>query len=51
VIQKGRDLRGFVPIVMVTHEALEMNVRKAMAVLDAMDVLTDKIVMVRVERG
>ena len=38
-------------IVMVTHEALEINVRRAMAVLDGLDVLTDKIVMVRVEKG
>ncbi|RJR20520.1 MAG: homoserine dehydrogenase [Desulfobacteraceae bacterium] len=51
VIQKGRDLNGSVPIVMVTHEAMESNVRKAMAVLGGLDVLTDKIVMVRVERG
>lgn len=51
VIQKGRDLKGSVPIVMVTHEALERDVQKAMSELDALDVLTDKIVMVRVEKG
>jgi homoserine dehydrogenase len=51
VIQKGRDLKGSVPIVMVTHDALEKDVQKAMSELDSLDVLTDKIVMVRVEKG
>jgi homoserine dehydrogenase len=49
VIQKGREINGSVPIVMLTHKALESNVRKALAQMDALEVLTDKTIMVRVE--
>lgn len=51
VIQKGREINGPVPIVMLTHEALESNVRKALSVIDTLDVLTDKTVMIRVYGG
>jgi homoserine dehydrogenase len=51
VIQKGREVNGPVPIVMLTHEALEFNVRKALAMIDELDVLTDKTVMIRVHGG
>jgi homoserine dehydrogenase len=49
VIQKGRGINGSVPIVMLTHEAREDNVRKALAHLDTLDALTDKTRMIRVE--
>jgi homoserine dehydrogenase len=51
VIQKGREVNGSVPLVMLTHEAKESNVRKAIARLDELDALTDETVVIRVERG
>ncbi len=51
VIQKGREINGPVPIVMLTHEARESDVRKALSVIDNLDVLTDKTVMIRVYGG
>jgi len=51
VIQKGREVNGPVPVVMLTHEALEENVRKAISVIDRMDVVTDKTVIIRVEKA
>ena len=51
VIQKGRELNGSVPIVMLTHEAMESDVIKALALIDRLDVLTDKTMMIRVEEG
>ena len=51
VIQKGRKVKGSVPIVMLTHEALESDVVKALKLIDRLDVLTDKTMMVRVEEG
>jgi len=49
VIQKGRAVKESVPIVMLTHEALERNVQKALSLLDGLDVLTDETIMMRVE--
>jgi homoserine dehydrogenase len=49
VIQKGRKVNGTVPIVMLTHEAQESSVLKALSEMDALDVLTDKTLMIRVE--
>ncbi|MFC1535111.1 homoserine dehydrogenase [Thermodesulfobacteriota bacterium] len=49
VIQKGREIKGSVPIVMLTHEARESNVIKAMELINHLDVLTDKTIMIRVE--
>jgi homoserine dehydrogenase len=51
VIQKGREVNGSVPVVMLTHEALESNAQRAISLIDGLDVVTDKTVMVRVERG
>jgi len=51
VIQKGRGLEGSVPIVMLTHEARERSVQKALALLDQLEVLTAKTVLIRVEEG
>lgn len=51
VIQKGRKLKGSVPVVMLTHEAHESNVIKALSQIDQLDVLTDKTMMIRVEKG
>jgi homoserine dehydrogenase len=49
VIQKGRHVGGSVPVVMLTHEARESSVRKALAQMEQLDVLTDKTMTVRVE--
>ena len=49
VIQKGREINGSVPIVMLTHEARERNVLKALSLMDQLDVLTDKTMTIRVE--
>ena len=49
VIQKGREVNGSVPVVMLTHEAREKNVQKAVSLIDELDVLTDKTMIIRVE--
>ncbi len=51
VIQKARGLKRAVPIVMLTYEALESDVVKALSLIDDLDVLTDKTMMIRVEQG
>ena len=51
VIQKGRQVKGAVPIVMLTHEARESDVIKALKSIDRLEVLTDKTMMIRVEEG
>ncbi|HEN20673.1 MAG TPA: ACT domain-containing protein, partial [Desulfobacteraceae bacterium] len=51
VIQKGRKVNGSVPIVMLTHDARESNVNKAVSLIDELDVLTDKTIIIRVENG
>lgn len=48
VIQKGRDTDGAVPVVMLTHEAYERNVKEALEQIDRLDVLQDKTMMIRV---
>lgn len=50
VIQKGRELKGgAVPVVMMTHEAKEEDVRKALEEIDKLDVVKDRTVFIRVE--
>lgn len=49
VIQEGREVDGSVPIIMLTHEAQESNVQKAISLIDKLDFLTDKTVLIRVE--
>mgnify|MGYP006279724481 CR=1 FL=1 len=49
VIQKGREVNGSVPVVMLTHEALERNVNRALARLDPLDILTHPTMVIRVE--
>jgi homoserine dehydrogenase len=51
VIQKGREEKGSVPIVMMTHEARESHVLKALSLMEELDVLTDKTMVIRVEEG
>jgi homoserine dehydrogenase len=49
VIQKGREVGGSVPVVMMTHEARERSVIAALREMDRLDVLTDKTMTIRVE--
>ncbi len=49
VIQKGREVDRGVPIVMLTHEARESDVQKALSSLDKLEILTDRTIMIRVE--
>jgi len=49
VIQKGRQVSGAVPVVMMTHEARERNIRRAFKEIDKMDVILDKTMLIRVE--
>jgi homoserine dehydrogenase len=51
VIQKGRGTENAVPIVVMTHEAVEKNLRSALAKIDKLDVISDKTVVIRVESG
>lgn len=49
VIQKGRHARASVPVVMMTHEAVEGAMRRALAEIDALDVVSGRTVCLRVE--
>lgn len=49
VIQKGREIRGSVPVVMITHEAQEAAVNQALAKIDQLPAITDKTVRLRIE--
>ncbi len=50
VIQKSREAHGSVPVVMLTHEAKERDVRKSLEIIDQLDIVTEKTVLFRVER-
>lgn len=49
VHQKGRDLLGAVPIVMITHEAREASVKSALSEIDQLDIVKDQTVLIRIE--
>jgi homoserine dehydrogenase len=49
VIQKGRRIKGSVPIVMMTHEAKEKNVYRALKEIDRLGVILGKTMYIRVE--
>jgi homoserine dehydrogenase len=49
VIQKGRKVKGAVPIVMMTHEAKQKNVRRALQQIDTLGVIVGKTMTIRVE--
>jgi homoserine dehydrogenase len=51
VIQKGRGTREAVPVVMLTHEALERDMRAALAAIDALPDVATPTMMIRVEGG
>ncbi len=49
VIQKARQEEGSVPVVMTTYMAKEKNVRKALKLIDKLDIVMDKTIIVRIE--
>jgi homoserine dehydrogenase len=49
VIQKGREVAGTVPIVMITHEAREADARQAMTEIDQLPVVSPPTVFYRIE--
>ena len=51
VIQKGRDTHEAVPVVMLTHEARERDMRAALAKIDRMRDVAGATTMIRVEGG
>ncbi len=48
VIQKAQHRGKHVPVVMMTHEALERDVRKALAEIDAMEFMKEKSALIRI---
>ncbi len=49
VIQKGRGVEKAVPIVIMTHEAREREIRRALEKIDRLQVVRDKTLFVRIE--
>jgi homoserine dehydrogenase len=49
VHQKGRKTNGSVPVVMLSHRALEADVKKALAEIESLDVVSEKPVLIRIE--
>jgi len=49
VIQKGRRAEKAVPIYMLTHEAREKNMQKALQEIDRLPIIVDKTVLIRIE--
>jgi homoserine dehydrogenase len=49
VQQKGRKTDGSVPVVMVSHLAKEVDVQKALAEINNLDVVSDRPVLIRIE--
>lgn len=49
MIQKGRKIGGAVPVVMMTHKALERDVRQALIEIDRLPDVSEKTVLIRVE--
>ena len=50
VIQKGRHRDGYVPIVMVLHETKEEDLLKAKREMDALDILKEESIHIRIEK-
>ncbi len=51
MIQKGRRVDEAVPVVMMTHDTVERDARKALAEIDKMDCVAGTTVVIRVEEG
>ena len=51
VIQKDRKMGGAVPLVIVTHNALERELRSAVAEIEKLDIIHDKPIYIRIEEN
>lgn len=51
VIQKGRREQATVPVIMMTHEAKEGDMQRALELIDCLEVVMEKTVCLRVEGG
>jgi homoserine dehydrogenase len=49
VIQRGRALGGAVPLVIMTHDAVEKNMRRALTEIQGLSCVTEAPVLIRVE--
>jgi homoserine dehydrogenase len=49
MIQRGRKAGGSVPLVIMTHKALESDIQKALVEIKALDCVTEEPVLIRVE--
>ena len=49
VHQKGRKTNGSVPLVMLTHRAKEIDVKRALAEISDLNVVSDEPVLIRIE--
>jgi homoserine dehydrogenase len=49
VIQKGRDAESTVPLVIMTHRAIESDIQSALVEINGLDVVAEKGVLIRVE--
>jgi len=49
VIQRGRRTKGKVSIFLLTHEAREANVRKALSEIDRLSIVKDNTMLIRIE--
>jgi len=49
VIQKGRQVNGAVPVVMMTHEAREESAHKALKEINRLHMILGKTMVIRVE--
>jgi homoserine dehydrogenase len=49
VIQKAGEDKAFIPVVLLTHEAKESNVRKAIITISALEEVKGTPVVIRVE--
>ncbi len=51
VIQKGRKEGGAVPVVIVTHNAVEREMRAAIKEIEELDVIRDRVTYIRIEEN
>jgi len=49
MVQTARSVQESVPIVIMTHEAREMDIRKALAEIDSFDIVREKSNLIRIE--
>ncbi len=49
VDQKGRKMKGSVPLVMLTHHAKEADVKKAFKEISDLDIISDSPILIRIE--